>query len=64
MPVVRVTFLDIAREVAAEFRLVLTDHAAMDVLWEYTGYPSFWRGDPEAECRRQLREHFTEVVAW
>jgi len=27
-----------------------------DILWNYTGYPQFWVGDPETCLRRQLKE--------
>lgn len=58
------TYLDLARSVAAEYRLVLTDAAADAALWEHTGFPSFWHGDPATECATRLREHFASVVTW
>jgi|GEM_PF-1745622 len=27
-----------------------------NILWSYTGYPGFWRGDPETCMRKQLKE--------
>lgn len=58
------TWLQLVRSVASEFRLVLTDAAADNALWEYTGFPSFWHGDPITECVAQLRAHFASVVTW
>lgn len=32
----------------------LSDDCISHVLWEHTGYPGFWDGEPEACLRRQL----------
>lgn len=46
------TWLDLAREVFPDAdRATLVHH-----LWEYTGYPGFFDGDPATACRRQLVE--------
>ena len=46
------TALDIAREYFPN-----ADDATLDFfLWEYTGFPSFWGGDPGTVLRRQLTE--------
>jgi hypothetical protein len=59
-----ITWLDLVRQVAADYRLILTDDMAYMILWEYTGYPSFWRVEPLAECEAQLREFFDASVPW
>lgn len=33
-----------------------TDDQAGYILWNFTGYPCFWDGDPETELRRQLQD--------
>lgn len=46
------TWLDVARAVFPE-----ADDATLGMyLWEYTGFPEFWRGDPVTECTKQLVE--------
>ena len=38
-----------------------SDDEALDILWNYTGYPGFWTGkDPDSACRAQL-QHLKEV---
>lgn len=59
-----VTWVQLARKVAAEFRVVLLDAQADHVLWEHTGFPSFWKGDPEECCTRQLRDFFWRTKRW
>ena len=57
------TWLDLARSVAWEFGIDLGPDEADHVLWEYTGFPAFWSGDPIECCTRQLREHFAAVTS-
>lgn len=45
------TFLDVAREYFPE----LSDDELDFILWEYTGFPSFFDGDTETELRKQLQ---------
>lgn len=45
-------------EELAPFRLALDDAERDHVLWNETGWPAFWTGEPEACLRRQLREAF------
>lgn len=56
------TGIDLVREVAAEFGQDVGDDAAGSILWNYTGYPHFFDGDPDpVECfRDQLREYFAD----
>lgn len=50
------TLIDVVKEYFPE----ATDDEALDILWNYTGYPSFWRGAPMASLREQL-QHLKEV---
>lgn len=59
-----ITWHDLVRQVAVDYRLVVTDDQADLILWEYTGYPSFWHKDPMGECEAQLREFFDSSVPW
>lgn len=45
------TFLDLVREYFPD----ATEQEVLDILWNYTGYPGFWDGDPETCCRAQLQ---------
>lgn len=38
----------------------VNDSEAMHILWNYTGYPSFWLGEPYASARDQL-QHLKDV---
>ena len=46
------TWRDLAREVFPDADADTLDY----YLWEYTGFPGFFRGDQEEECRRQIIE--------
>jgi hypothetical protein len=43
-----------------EFFPEVSDDEAMGILWNYTGYPSFWHGDPKGTLREQL-QHLKDV---
>lgn len=43
-----------------EFFPEATDDEAMGILWNYTGYPSFWRGNPDT-CLREQLQHLKDV---
>lgn len=62
LPAVRM-WPDVVNAVADEFGLWFTDYEAMHLLWEYTGYPSFFNGDPVTVASTQLREHFIKVLS-
>ena len=47
--------LAIAREIADELDLDVPDDYLGWVMWEETGWPSFFDGDPETVFRQQLR---------
>jgi len=49
-----VTFYDLVRR---EVDPALTDAQADYILWEHTGFPSFFDGDPEETLIRQLQEY-------
>lgn len=55
------TWLDLAKDVGREFGITLDDKQADYMLWNHTGFPSFWKGDPIEECRAQLRAAFKRV---
>lgn len=55
------TWQDLAKEVGKEFGKTLNDKQADYLLWNHTGFPSFWNGNPIEECREQLRAAFRRV---
>ena len=57
------TWAELTRDVAREFGLTLSDDEVDYALWEHTGFPYFWQGDPVECCTAQLREHFASIVA-
>src|SRR5688500_15002370 len=57
------TFLDIARTVGHQYGYALSDDEAAVLLWEHTGYPSFWEGDPAKCCEAQLVSYFDALGA-
>lgn len=58
---VNYSWRDLAKEVGLEFGKRLTDDQADSLLWNHTGFPSFWKSDPIEECRTQLRNAFRRV---
>jgi len=46
------TFQDVARQYFPDTNLVELN----EIMWSFTGFPSFWIGDAETCFRRQLRE--------
>lgn len=46
--------------VVREFFPNATDEEAMGILWGYTGYPSFYTGEPLDSCREQL-QHLKDI---
>lgn len=56
--------LDYFKAIVREFHPDATDDQVLKILWEYTGYPSFWRsGNPGLECRQQLKAWAEEIQA-
>lgn len=52
------TPLQIAREIFPEVKRGKKGDAYLShIIWSFTGYPSFWIGDPETCFRRQLQEY-------
>lgn len=56
------TWLDLARSVAWEYGFDISFEQADHDLWEYTGFPAFWTGDPVECCTRQLHEYYASLV--
>lgn len=56
------TWNDLVRSVGHEYGLWFTDAEAIGILWEHTGYPGFFRGDPFECATRQLHDLFRSVV--
>jgi len=52
------TYLELVRSVASEHGQSVSNDEAYYILWEHTGFPSFWESDPELDCRRQVHEYF------
>jgi hypothetical protein len=54
-----VTALELVKEEAEKFGLVLSDREADHVAWSETGFPCFWPDatkTPEENMRQQVRE--------
>ena len=51
--------LAIAREVADEIGVEATDDLLGVIMWEFTGWPSFFDGDPETVFRQQVAAALT-----
>lgn len=43
-------------ELVREFFPDISDDDAGDILWNRTGYPCFWEGDPVTHFRKQIAE--------
>lgn len=54
----RLTWTDVVNAVAHEFGLWFTDYEANALLWEHTGFPGFFMGDPVTIASQQLRDYF------
>ena len=52
------TWIELVRDEAKKLKRTVTDEQADYILWEHTGFPEFWQGDPETCCREQVREFF------
>lgn len=50
----------IVKDEAAKRGVTWSDDYAYAVLWECTGWPSFFMGDVETEIRRQVGDVFDE----
>lgn len=54
------TFRDIAREIFPD-----ADNDFLGyVIWNETGFPCYWDGDPETCFRRQLQEYKDTKISW
>ncbi|KKM76522.1 hypothetical protein LCGC14_1379380 [marine sediment metagenome] len=51
--------LAIAREVADEMDIKASDEYLGWLMWNETGWPAFFRGDPETVYRAQIRAALT-----
>ena len=62
---VPVTWHDLVRSVAWEHGIEWVSPWDADyILWEHTGFPSFWRGNPVDSCIEQLQEFFGGLGDW
>lgn len=52
------TWLELVHEVAYEHGVSVTDVEADSLLWNETGFPGFFHGEPVNTCACQLREAF------
>lgn len=48
-------------DIVREYFPGISDQKADAILWEFTGWPCFWNGDPEECMRKQLQESADEV---
>jgi hypothetical protein len=51
--------LAIAREIADELDVEATDEYLGWLMWNETGWPAFFEGDPETAYRQQMRKVLT-----
>jgi hypothetical protein len=51
--------LAIARKVADELHLTISDELLEWIMWNETGWPSFFVGDPETIFQQQIRTALT-----
>lgn len=55
--------IDIAREEAEKLFVTLDEDGLEYIIWEHTGFPSFFGGDnPEATFRNQLQEALRPIA--
>lgn len=55
--------IEMVREEALRFGRHVSTGRAKDILWEHTGWPSFWmRDDPERYFRLQIEEYFRAAI--
>lgn len=47
-------------EIAREYFPDCTDEQLGYILWNHTGFPCFWDGDPETCMRQQLQDYKNE----
>lgn len=52
------TPIDLVMDTAREFDQEVDDLTADAILWEETGFPGFFMGDPEVTLRRQVARYF------
>ena len=57
----RQTATTFVQRVGRDFGHEVTRTEAMVIAWEWTGFPSFWDGDPWEVFDRQLTEFFGGV---
>ena len=55
------TWTDLARSVAWQHGIDLGVDEADYILWNHTGFPSFWNGDPRTCCEVQLHNYFERI---
>jgi hypothetical protein len=55
--------IEIAREEAAKANVKLDESALEYIIWEETGWPAFFDGDPETCFREQLRKVLEPIGA-
>lgn len=56
------TWVDLVHKVAKEHGQRVSEAEADHILWEHTGFPSFWEGDPRSHFTAQLHEFFGREV--
>lgn len=62
MTLITTTYSDIVRQVAAEFGASPDNDEVAWILWENTGFPEFWSGDPAESCRDQVRSFYENAA--
>lgn len=52
------TGIELVQQIAKEHGTTVNKDTADMILWEHTGFPAFFMGDPEVELRNQIHEYF------
>lgn len=57
------SWMDVVRGVAQEFGETPNEDEAGYILWNHTGYPSFWHGDPVTCCEVYQRTSRSQAAS-
>ena len=52
------TFKILVKDVAGDYGRTVTDDEAAFILWNHTGFPGFFQGDPLETCAKQIDHYF------
>ena len=58
----KLTWTDVVNHVAHDYGMWFNDFGVMPILWEHTGYPCFFQGDPVECATEQLHQYFRSII--